>query len=122
MNFLDKLDYLMEKHSLNKRKLSVLSGVPYTTIDGFYKKGYENTKLSTARKIASTFHVSLDYLLDDDIQDETYGIVPKSVPSAPIPESNEERFVALYRELNSEGQEKLLGYADDLLSSKKYQR
>ena len=52
MNFLDKLDYLMEKMSINKSKLSQISGVPYTTIDGFYKKGYENTKISTIRKIA----------------------------------------------------------------------
>ena len=72
MNFLEKLDFLMGKMSINKSKLSQLSGVPYTTIDGFYKKGYENTKISTIRKIASALNVSLDYLVDDNISDESY--------------------------------------------------
>lgn len=70
MNFLEKLDSLMAKMSINKSKLSQISGVPYTTIDGFYKKGYENTKISTIRKIASALDVTLDYLVDERITDE----------------------------------------------------
>lgn len=81
MNFLEKLDYMMQKLSLNKSKLSQLSGVPYTTIDAFYKKGYENTKISTIRKIASALNVSLDYLVDDNIFDESYQ--PPKMKEAP---------------------------------------
>lgn len=65
MNFLQKLDYLMGQMNINKSVLSQISGVPYTTIDGFYKKGYENAKMSTIKKIASALDVSLDYLIDD---------------------------------------------------------
>lgn len=63
MDFLDVLNQLMKEKGLNKSTLSQLSGVPYTTIDGFYKKGYENAKISTVRKIASALDVSLDYLV-----------------------------------------------------------
>ena len=80
MNFLDKLDYLMEKMSINKSKLSQISGVPYTTINSFYKKGYENTKISTIRKIACALDVSVDYLVDDNIQDENYSPKTKTAP------------------------------------------
>jgi len=73
INFLDKLDFMMEKLGINKSKLSVLSGVPYTTIDTFYKKGYENTKLSTIKKISEALNVSMDYLIVDAITDEDYG-------------------------------------------------
>lgn len=73
MDFLAKLDYLMEKNKLNKHAFSQASGIPYTTIDGFYKKGYEKAKLSTLRKIASFFQVSLDYIVDDSITDPQYG-------------------------------------------------
>lgn len=66
MNFLEKLNYQMEKQSMNRATLSKVSGVPYTTIDGFYKKGYENTKVSTLRKIAAALNVSIDYLIEDD--------------------------------------------------------
>lgn len=81
MTFLEKLDHLMRKTGINKNKLSQLSGVPYTTIDGFYKKGYENTKISTVRKIASAFDVSLDYLVDDEVTDEQYSPQIKSTSS-----------------------------------------
>ena len=63
MNFIEKLEYMMDKKGLSKSKLSQVSGVPYTTIDGFYKKGYENIKLSTARKLSKSLGVTLDYLL-----------------------------------------------------------
>ena len=65
MTFLEKLDAKMKELGLNKSTLSQLSGVPYTTIDGFYKKGYENAKISTVRKIAAALGVSLDYLVED---------------------------------------------------------
>lgn len=73
MNFLEKIDHMMKKLGINKSKLSQLSGVPYTTIDAFYKKGYENTKMSTIRKLADALEVSLDYLIVDTITDEDYG-------------------------------------------------
>ena len=79
MNFLEKLDLLMGEMSINKSKLSQISGVPYTTIDGFYKKGYENTKISTIRKIASALNVSLDYLVDDNVLERNFAVSSKYV-------------------------------------------
>ena len=66
MSFTDKLDMLMAKNKINKATLSREADIPYTTIDGFYKKGADNIKLSTLKKIAKYFNCSLDYLVDDD--------------------------------------------------------
>ena len=63
MNFTEKLDYLMREKGINKSILSKESGIPYTTIDGFYKKGSDNTKLSTLIKLCKYFGVSLDDLV-----------------------------------------------------------
>ena len=102
MNFLEKLDYMMRKLSLNKRKLSIMSGVPYTTIDAFYKKGYENTKISTVKKIASALNVSLDYLVDDSISDESYR--PPAIKRSPSDISEEARKIARsYEKLDARG-------------------
>lgn len=102
MNFLEKLDFLMGKEGINKSKLSQISGVPYTTIDGFYKKGYENTKISTIRKIASAFKVSLDYLVDDNISDECYQ--PPKTKNAPSELSEEALNIAKqYNTLDERG-------------------
>lgn len=65
MTFTDKLDKLMQERNINKSVLSKESGIPYTTIDGFYKKGADNIKLSTLKGLASYFQCSLDYLVDD---------------------------------------------------------
>ena len=66
MNFLEKLNYLMEKNNLNKNTLSKGCDIPYTTIDGWYKKGYEGLKLTTLRKLSKFFKTSLDFWANDD--------------------------------------------------------
>lgn len=74
MGLTDKLDLLMKEKNINKAELARESGIPYTTIDGFYKKGSENAKLSTLKKICAYFGCSLDYLADDDVSDEPHTI------------------------------------------------
>lgn len=66
MSFTDKLDALMAEKGINKSILSKESGIPYTTIAGFYTKGTDNVKLSTLRKLSSYLGCSIDYLADDD--------------------------------------------------------
>lgn len=73
MNFLEKLDFLMARFSLNKRTLSINSDIPYTTIDNWYKRGYEGLKLPTLRKLAEYFNTTLDYWILDEITDPNYG-------------------------------------------------
>lgn len=67
MKLLDKIDFLMRKENINKSTLSKNADIPYSTLDSFYKKGAENMKLSNLIKIKNYFGVSLDYLVDDDI-------------------------------------------------------
>lgn len=66
MNFIDKLNYLMNKNGLNKSTLSKACGIPYTTIDGWYKKGFDDLRLSTLKKLASFFNTSLDFWAYDE--------------------------------------------------------
>ena len=70
LDFLEKLDYLMEKEKLNKHTLSKACGIPYTTIDGWYKKGYEGLKLTSLRKLAQFFDTSLDFWASDKPLDD----------------------------------------------------
>lgn len=75
MSFIERLEYLMEKNGVKtKAELSKLSGIPYTTIDGFYKKGSDNIKLSTLKKLSCFLHCSLDFLCDDGSEQESAGL------------------------------------------------
>lgn len=108
MNFIDKLNDEMKRLGLNKNRLSQISGVPYTTIDGFYKKGYENAKISTIKKIAAALDVSLDYLIDDD---------PAKAPAPPGDERS--RIQAIFDQLAPANQSKLLELADLYLAAQR---
>ena len=55
MNFIEKLESLMKKEGLNNNTLAKKSGVPYTTIDALFKKGYEGVRMSTVKKLAAFF-------------------------------------------------------------------
>lgn len=90
MDFLNKLDALMAVHGLNKHTLSIQCGIPYTTIDAWYKKGYNNAKLSTIQKLADFFGTTLDYLMRDEITDVDYGAMKKS-PEPAATDSEDEK-------------------------------
>jgi len=55
----------MSRDNLNKSKLSKLSEIPYTTIDGWYKKGFDGIKIPTLQKLSKCFGTSLDYWFGD---------------------------------------------------------
>ena len=78
MNLSDKLWHLMGQHELTRADLSKKTGLPYTTIDSILKrKDFEKVKLSTLHALKKYFNVSLDYLICDDIEDESYGTIEK---------------------------------------------
>nr|WP_315020985.1 helix-turn-helix transcriptional regulator [uncultured Aminipila sp.] len=100
MNFLEKLNYLMEINNINKNILSKESGIPYSTIDNFYKKGYEKAKLPTIQKLAKYFDTTLDYLIFDEITDVNYGKAYGFQVSF-----EEMNHIQKYRALNEHGKE-----------------
>ena len=57
MNILEKIDFLMKRNGIkNRAELSELSGIPYSTITGFYAKGYDRMKLSTLKRYPRFLH------------------------------------------------------------------
>jgi len=67
MNMLKKLDILMAERGINKSQLAIQSGIPKTTIYGWYKKGYEGVRRTTLKALADFFGVTMEYLTNDDI-------------------------------------------------------
>lgn len=79
--FIDMLDMLMNEKGINKSVLAKESGIPYTTIDGWYKKGNEDIRLSTLKKLCAYFNVSLDYIMESEVSQ-------KEKAPAQLPELN----------------------------------
>jgi transcriptional regulator with XRE-family HTH domain len=66
MNFIDRIDNLMEQKGINKNQLAQMTGIPVSTIYGWYKKGYDNITLPTIRKLSSFFGCSMEYLANGE--------------------------------------------------------
>lgn len=64
MDFLDRLRKLMlQNGDSNNAVLARKSGIPYTTIDGIFKRGWEKAQISTIQRICDYYGVSLDYMV-----------------------------------------------------------
>lgn len=120
MNFLEKLEMLMNYKNINKRQLSIGSDIPYSTIDNLWKKGYDNIKLSTLKKLSDYFNVSLDFLVRDELENDEPII--KKAPTEQLGESDfqKRRLLHNYDKLNQTGKDKLVDYSDDLKCNPKY--
>lgn len=70
MSMIENLDKLLYSKNITKAQLSKESGIPYTTISGFYTKGTDNVKLSTLKKLADYFQCSIDFLVSNNIENE----------------------------------------------------
>lgn len=68
MGMIEKIELLMRERNIDKPSLARSTDIPYTTIDGLWKKGTENMKRSTLLKLARYFDCTIDYLADDDIE------------------------------------------------------
>lgn len=120
MNILEKIDFLMKRNGIkNRAELSELSGIPYSTITGFYAKGYDRMKLSTLKTLADCLGVTIDYLGRDEITDPNYGL---TAPEAPALAPDERQLVEDYRTFNNEGKEKIRDYVSDLKGNAKYKK
>jgi transcriptional regulator with XRE-family HTH domain len=108
MDFLERLDLLIQKAGINKHKLAMESGIPYSTIDGFYKKGYQNVKLSTLKRLCYYFNVTLDYLIEGN--------------SVAVLEYDEMQLIGFFRDLNKEGKEEAVKHIVLLAESNQYKK
>lgn len=102
VNFLDKLDFLMYKNKLNKKKLSELADIPYTTIVGWYKRNYTGMTLSAFKKVCDYFGVTMDSMARDEVLEiEYYNPNKKNLHIS----KDEELLLQCYRESDNLGKE-----------------
>ncbi len=115
MDFLEKLDFLMDKYNLNKSTLSKSCDIPYTTIDGWYKRGYEGLKLPTLKKLSNYFGISLDYWADDNLIEP----IPPKINNFTLTQKDEIELLTDYRTLNDSSKVYVRGVAKGFSISEK---
>ena len=89
----------MKQHGDTVASLSRKSGIPYTTIDGLFKKGFAGARISTIQAIGKTYRVSMDYLIRDEIEDPNFGLISEQL----LP--SEHRLIRAWRAADPSAQE-----------------
>lgn len=111
-----KIREAREASGFSQKELAKVIGVAPSTFNG-YESGNHDPKSDLLIKIAEACSVTVDFLLG---REETTPTNKKNSPGADESAPGEKQLINLYRELNEEGQEKLVDYADDLVVSGKY--
>jgi len=109
MSLTEQLDRYMSIQKCKLTDVSRQSGVPYTTLDGFYKKGDDNVKLSTLKKLRTLLKCSLDELVGLDSGSGSFSI-------------EETLLLSKFRQLDEDNRKALLLSIDVLIASQKQKR
>lgn len=100
----EKLKKIRISKKINKRQMSELLEMAYTTYNN-YEMGSREPNLETLVKMAATLKVPTDYLLTDNAD--------KYVINDP----DKQQLINNYDKLNLVGKQKLVAYSDDLIAN-----
>ena len=113
MNFQEKIKALRLEKGMTLEEVGRKVGVGKSTVRKWESGDIKNMRRDKIALIASALGVSPGYLMGWEDQEVT-------VPAPPLLEGQELRLLDTFRQLNPEGQDKVVSYADDLLSSGRY--
>ena len=103
----------MRAKGIGNKALSEKASIPIGTLNKIIYGETTNPSLETLTALAQALECTLDDLIDDNF------FCNSSINSAPINE-NETQLLALFRQLNGEGQDKLIDNCRDLVASGRY--
>lgn len=113
MNMLDRLMELMEQKLVNKRQLAIKTGIPPTTVYGWWNKGFENMTLPTLRKLSSFLGCSMEYLVNGSDEDDTNGCAALS--------SEDKEIISLYHSLDERGKKLVQAVLNEKYKASSYE-
>lgn len=69
-SILEKIELLMSQRNMNKRQLSVGSGIPYSTLCKLWTRGSDSIRLTTFRALCNFFGVTMDSMFETETASE----------------------------------------------------
>ena len=97
MTLLEKIDFLIKERHLNKRKLSLESKIPYSTLDNLWKRGSDSMRLPTFKRLCRFFKVSMDSMAYDELDIQPYD--PDDPPF--YTSQHEQKIIKAYRQADT---------------------
>lgn len=111
--FSDNLKRHLQRAEKTQKEVADAIGVSAQTFNTWIK-GIAIPRMGKIQALADYFRINKSDLIDEPSTD--------SDPDTPMSGPAEDRLISIYRDLNDEGQEKLLDYAEDLSGMNKYKK
>ena len=108
----NKMKCAREAARLSQKQVALTLHVSAPTVSN-WESGKINPSVENLKALCQLYNVTADYLLGLDAPPAPDSVLPRNT-------QQEESLLQDFRELNAEGQEKMLDYADDLVQSGKY--
>lgn len=115
MTLIEKIEYLMKENSLNRRQLSISSGIPYSTLDNLWKRDTASMRLPTFKRLCDFFGVTMASMAYDEL-DIMYLGENTTEPDSVVLSPGENTLIDRYRQMNDDGKTELQKRADELLA------
>lgn len=106
-----KLQILINQKHRNLHDIANKIGVPPSTLYGIIRRDNNKVDIDVLQSIADELNVTLDYFSSKQFNTEFQYLT-----------ENEKTLLNIYRQLNEEGQRKVLDIADDMAASGKYKK
>lgn len=116
MSFAENLKRLRRKKGISQSKLAKAVETSQSAV-GYWERGQKIPSSEKAKKLAEFFNVSVDELLEDAMESFSTAIGEKIVATV-----DDEPMIYSYHKLNSDGQIKVIEYAEDLAGNPAYRK
>ena len=116
MLFADNLRRLRKEKGISQAKLAETIGISQSAV-GYWERGQKIPSSEMAKKLANYFNISTDELLDTAMKSFSAEIGEKIVATV-----DDEPMIYAYHKLNSDGQIKVIEYAEDLAGNPEYRK
>ena len=103
MTMLEKIELLMRENDMNKRQISLRGEIPYSTVDGWWKKGFENMRVSTFKTLCAFFGVTMESMAYDDRE------IAYTKDEQMVFDAEDAELIRNYHRLDERGQRTVLG-------------
>ena len=123
MDVYDRIDKVLEKKHISRRKLALLAGVPPTTLQSAFSRKTEKLSFDTIKKIADALGVPVADLAGWSAFDDQYPHLADEVKLLDLAKKIDENIFQLnelFLQLNDSGKAKAIDALSDLVMIEKY--
>ena len=117
----NRISSARDQRGMTLDEIAKAVGVTKSTIQRYEKGTIERIKLPVIESIARVLRVDPNWLIGNT-DDPGYFPAADPAPGELILTYHEQQLIRNFRDLNQEGQEKLLDYSEDLVSGGRYQK